>query len=400
MPSPGSMPASSAAATCPMAPPVAIGRPRVCDRVCSDRSLNFTFTVIVRADVDAPRSIVATDSAMRSTWRSSSCGSTRSWLKVSSCPIDLLGRLGLTGIGVLAAGERRQMGAARLAEPPHQGVWREGGQVAHGAHAEVVQALGRGRADPPQRLDIVAVQERELVGRPRPGRRPAPGGARPGWPVAWRPARRAWRSSSSARSRRRRPAASSSCTRRRRPWAIWSGGPSRRSAPATSMKASSRPIGSTIGVMSARILCSSALTSRVAAVAPRQEDRIGAELAGPHRRHGRVHPVGAGLVGARGHDAAAPRPRPRSPACRPVTGRRAPRPTRRTRPCRRGGWWGASGRSATEGQPAEPLGVGDAGPPALLGRPPPHRLAGPAAPGRRTGCGGTRRRPPWSRSCR
>ena len=39
-----------------------------------------------------------------------------------------------------------------------------------------------------------------------------------------------------------------------------------------------------------------------------------------------------------------------------------------------------AGRSATEGQPAEPLGVRDAGPPALLGRPAPHRLAGPPVP--------------------
>src|SRR5580693_1833331 len=34
--------------------------------------------------------------------------------------------------------------------------------------------------------------------------------------------------------------------------------------------------------------------------------------------------------------------------------------------------------SATEGQPAEPLGVGDTGPPALLDRPSSHRLARPA----------------------
>ncbi len=39
------------------------------------------------------------------------------------------------------------------------------------------------------------------------------------------------------------------------------GGPSRRTAPATSTNASSRPIGSTMGVTSARTLCSSALTS-------------------------------------------------------------------------------------------------------------------------------------------
>ena len=39
------------------------------------------------------------------------------------------------------------------------------------------------------------------------------------------------------------------------------GGPSRRTAPATSTNASSRPIGSTMGVTSARTLWSSPLTS-------------------------------------------------------------------------------------------------------------------------------------------
>ena len=42
---------------------------------------------------------------------------------------------------------------------------------------------------------------------------------------------------------------------------MWAGGPSKRTAPATSTKASSRPIGSNIGVTSARSLCSSPLTS-------------------------------------------------------------------------------------------------------------------------------------------
>ena len=67
IPSPGSTPARSAAATCPMAPPVVIDRSSVCERVCRDRSLNLTLTVTVRAALDAPRNMVATDSAMRST---------------------------------------------------------------------------------------------------------------------------------------------------------------------------------------------------------------------------------------------------------------------------------------------------------------------------------------------
>ena len=36
----------------------------------------------------------------------------------------------------------------------------------------------------------------------------------------------------------------------------------------------------------------------VAPVASREEDRVGAQLACPHRRHGRVHPIGPCFVGA------------------------------------------------------------------------------------------------------
>ena len=46
----------------------------------------------------------------------------------------------------------------------------------------------------------------------------------------------------------------------------------------------------------------------VATVAPGQEHGLGAELAGPDRRHGRAHAEGAGLVGARRHHAAGGRP--------------------------------------------------------------------------------------------
>jgi hypothetical protein len=99
--------------------------------------------------------MVATDSDMRSTWRSSSCGSIRSWLNVSSCPIDLVGRL--------PAGQGGQVHPARLAQAARHRVERQRGQVAHRLHSEVTQALGRGRADAPERLDVVAVQEDQLL---------------------------------------------------------------------------------------------------------------------------------------------------------------------------------------------------------------------------------------------
>ena len=232
MPSPGSTPDSSAAATCPMAPPVAIGRSRVCERDCSDRSLNLTLTVIVRAELDAPRSMVATDSAMRSTWRSSSCGSTRSWLKVSSCPIDLLGRFGLTG-----SGSSPRDSAARwapLALPRRRTTVSSGQrrQVAHRLHAQVVQALRRRRAHAPQRLDGVPVQEGQLVLRLDQVHARARLAGRPGWPAAWPPARPAWRSSWSARCRRRTPGGA-----RRAP----AGAGPARCAPATRAGARRRP---------------------------------------------------------------------------------------------------------------------------------------------------------------
>ena len=238
-------------------------RPACASAVCSERSLNFTFTVTVRADAATRRAAWWPPTRpCAATWRSSSAGSTRSWLKVSSCPIDLLGRFGLTGIGVLAPGQRGQVGAAGLAQPAHHGVERQRGQVAHRAHAQVVQALRRGRSDAPERLDVVRVEERQLVGRARPGARRGRARARPGWPGAWRRARRAWRSSWSVRCPTAQPRCSSSRTRSRRPCAMASGGPSRRSAPATSMKASSRPIGSTIGVTSREERCAArALTS-------------------------------------------------------------------------------------------------------------------------------------------
>ena len=122
----------------------------------------MTLTVIVRAEVDAPRNMVATDSAMRSTWRSSSPASTRSWLKVSSWPIDLFGRFGLTGSG--SSPRARAARWAPLALPRRRTSVSSGqrGQVAHGAHAEAVQALRRGGPHAPERLDVVGVEELEL----------------------------------------------------------------------------------------------------------------------------------------------------------------------------------------------------------------------------------------------
>ena len=57
------------------------------------------------------------------------------------------------------------MGPVGLPEASYDGVEREGRQVAHGPHAQVVQPFGRSRAHAPQGLHVVPVQERELVRR-------------------------------------------------------------------------------------------------------------------------------------------------------------------------------------------------------------------------------------------
>ena len=111
--------------------------------------------------------MVATDSAMRSTWRSSSARVHQVLAEGLLVP-DRLGRtVGRDRAGVLAPGQRGQMEPAGLAQPAHQCLGRNGGQLAHGAHAELVQAGGRGRTDAPQRLHLVAVQERQLGRRAR-----------------------------------------------------------------------------------------------------------------------------------------------------------------------------------------------------------------------------------------
>ena len=172
--------------------------------------------------------------------------------------------------GVLTPGQCGQVHPAGLAQPAHQGVGRQVGQLPHRAHAQVVQSLGRGRSHAPEGLDVVSHGGRRAPRRARPGTRRAPVRDRGAWPGAWPPARRAWRSSSNARCPPRSAGASRRPPARRRPRAMTSGGPSRRSAPATSMKASSSPIGSTIGVTSWRMRCSCRAHLGVAAVATRR----------------------------------------------------------------------------------------------------------------------------------
>ena len=402
MPSPGSMPASSAAATWPMAPPVAMGRPSVCERVCRERSLNLTFTVTVRAAVDAPRSMVATDSAMRSTWRSSSCGSTRSWLKVSSCPIDLLGRFGLTG-----SGSSPRASAARwapLALPSRR------------------TSVSSGRA-----------ARSPTVRTPRSCRRfavagPTPQSASTSWACR--------NSSSSAGSTRKTPGPGSSPARLARGFAAREASlaiilerpmPTAQPSPSSSRtrrRRSVRDLGGRpeqahrAGHVHERLVEADRLHHRrdvaqdlvqlcahlgVAAVAPRQEDGVGAELAGPHGRHGRVHAVGAGLVGARGHHAAGAGPAHdhRLAGQRGVVEHLDRREERvhvdvEDGRDRRSLRWRLRHRGSTGGtprrRPRRP-----SGPPRPPGGAPPRP---PSRSGRRTGSGGTRRPPPWSRWCR
>ena len=345
MPSPGSTPDNSAAATCPMAPPVAMGRSSVCERDCKDKSLNLILTVIVRAELEAPRSMVATESAMRSTWRSSSCASTRSWLKVSSCPIDLLGRFGLTGSGSSPRDSARQVGAARLAQATDQGVERERGQIAHRAHAR-----DRAGASPSPDPHPTTPRRRARAGTPAhpPARRetrPGPARGRSGWPAAWPPARPAWRSFWSDRCRRRIPGegrrAPVDAGRARCAPAARAGARRRRRQRMLRRDRSARPWESRRpGPCGARR-------------SPRRTGCGGRTGRWPRGRAGGPAPTAWPSAPRRRAPRRctrpprpAPRPRPRSPASRPGRDRRALPPTRRTRPCRCAGWWGGSAAQA------------------------------------------------------
>ena len=206
------------------------------------------------------------------------------------------------------------------------------------------------------------------------GRRPGPARVRFGWPGAWPPGRRAWRSFWSVRCRPRTPGAV-----RRAPLGAALGrccrGPEEAHGAATSTNASSRPIGSTMGVTSARF-CG-------ARRSPRHTGR------GARTRRSPLGTAGGHAPTAWPNAPRRPAPRrctrqpPRAPAPPTITGFPAkegsstPPPTQRTRPCRCAGWWGGRPlrhRGSTGGTPRR----SPAGPPALLGRPPSHRLAGPA----------------------
>ena len=209
--------------------------------------MNLTLTVTVRAALPEPRSMVATDSAMRRAWRSSTARSVRSWLNVSSCPIDLVGRSGVTGSG--SSPRARAARCSPLAWPNRRARVSDGSA----ARSPTVRTprscrrVGRGRSHPPQRLDRVRVEEVDLGVRSDREPHRAPARVRPGWPAAWPPARPAWRSSWSAR-----PPPRSRATARRAPFGAAPGrsaraDPAGARAPATSRNASSSPIGSTWG---------------------------------------------------------------------------------------------------------------------------------------------------------
>ena len=205
-------------------------------------------------------------------------------------------------VGILAAGQGRQMGAAGLAEAAHQGVDRDAGQITDAAHAEVVQALRRRRTHAPERLDVVPVQELELdvrLDEVDTGSRFEAAAARP----------------------RLRG------TRRQLGDHLGAADPHRAAQTELVAHPPAQSVGDAVGRpeqapragdVHEGLVEADGLHGRgdvvedlvqlpahlgVAAVAPGQEDGLGAELAGPHRRHGRVHPEGPCLVGARGHDA-------------------------------------------------------------------------------------------------
>ena len=162
MPSPGSTVASSAAATWPMAPPVVSGRAEVCERVTSERSLNLIFTVTVRADDDASAQHGG-DRLGHAQRVALELGRVDQVVRERLLVTDGLGlAIRAHRVGIRAAGQRRQVGAARLAQAADHRVEGQFGQVAHRAHAEIVEPARRRRADAPQRLDVVAVQELEL----------------------------------------------------------------------------------------------------------------------------------------------------------------------------------------------------------------------------------------------
>ncbi len=193
--------------------------------------------------------MVATDSAIRMTWRSSSAGSTRSWLKVSSCPIDLAGRLVSTGLGSSPrARANRDVVHSTLPRRPTSVSPGNRRQIRHGAHAESCRRLAVAGPTPQSASTLMAVEKGKFdVGRDQDGR------------LVRRRARPGSRGFRGTRSQLgdhfRTPDANGAVEGElgphpvSNPCAMVSGGPSLRIAPATSRNASSRPIGSTRGVI-------------------------------------------------------------------------------------------------------------------------------------------------------
>ena len=226
-------------------------------------------------------------------------------------------RLGRTVRGhrarVLAPGQRGQVRARWPCRP--------GGPACRAAARPAPPPCApRGRADawpwpgphptmprPDGRAGMPILSSRARSRRPRgPGSTPARL-----TPSAWPPATPAWRSSWSGRCPRRSRRDSSARTRSRRPRAITSGGPSMPQRPGHVEERLVQPDGldQRRDVVQDPVQLPADLG--VAAVAAGQEDGMRAELPGSHRRHGRMHPVDAGFVGARRHHAAGPAPRRR-----------------------------------------------------------------------------------------
>ena len=313
-------------------------------------------------------------------------------------PDRLVGPVRVDRVRVLAAGERRQMGPARLAEPAHDGVEWQCGQIADRPHAQVVQPLGRGRADAPQRLHVVTVEELELVGRldqVDPGARHEP---RPACPRLGGPRRQLGdhlRAPDPDRTLEMQvvvhPPPEALRDVGRRPQQSHGA----RHVDERLVEADRLHYRSDVG----QDLVQLPAHLGVAAVAAGQEDRLGAELAGPHGRHSRVDPVDPGLVGARGHDA----PGPGAADDHGLAGqggivehldRREERVHVDVQDG--GGKSSLSHRGSTGGTPRRRR-CRPSGPPRPPDGAPPRP---PSRPGRRTESGGTPRRRPWSRRCR
>ena len=203
-----------------------------------------------------------------------------------------------------AVGQRVQVAPAGVADRGHEGVERQGGQVADGGDAEAVEPLVGLRARRPTAPGRAGGGGRPARRRRHDHHAPARAGRRRARRRAWPPPRPAWPGTSSGPRRPSRLRPSSSRTAgpdlRRRSRARC---PSRRRAPPTSRKASSSDSGSTSGVNECEDRHDPAAHLAVALVVAGEEHGVGAEPPGPAGGHGRVDAVGPGLVAGRGHHA-------------------------------------------------------------------------------------------------